>query len=141
MKGIIFPTCGINPYPDASIWIFFQFKCPPFAITPDPEFLFLSETHRNAIEKIQYGIQSRQGFMLLTGEVGTGKSTLCRAILDLLGKDAQTVYVINPSLSGQELLATILDDLGVARSGSASKKTLIDQLNAYLLSHESAPPW
>ena len=119
---------------------FFQFKCPPFAITPDPEFLFLSETHRNAIEKIQYGIQSRQGFMLLTGEVGTGKSTLCRVILDLLGEDAQTVYVINPSLSGQELLATILDDLGVARSGSASKKTLIDQLNAYLLSHESAPP-
>jgi type II secretory pathway predicted ATPase ExeA len=119
---------------------FFQFKCPPFAITPDPEFLFLSETHRNAIEKIQYGIQSRQGFMLLTGEVGTGKSTLCRVILDLLQEDAQTVYVINPSLSGQELLATILDDLGVARSGSTTKKALIDQLNAYLLSHESAGP-
>ena len=119
---------------------FFQFKCPPFAITPDPEFLFLSETHRNAIEKIQYGIQSRQGFMLLTGEVGTGKSTLCRVILDLLQEEAQTVYVINPSLSGEELLATILDDLGVVRSESASKKTLIDQLNAYLLSYASAPP-
>ena len=86
---------------------FFQFKFPPSAITPDPEFLFLSETHRNAIEKIQYGIQSRQGFMLLTGEVGTGKSTLCRVILDLLQEEAQTVYVINPSLSGEELLATI----------------------------------
>jgi type II secretory pathway predicted ATPase ExeA len=119
---------------------FFQFKCPPFAITPDPEFLFLSETHRNAIEKIQYGIQSRQGFMLLTGEVGTGKSTLCRVILDLLQEEAQTVYVINPSLSGQELLATILDDLGVVRAGDASKKTLIDQLNAYLLSNASTRP-
>ena len=119
---------------------YFQFKCPPFAITPDPEFLFLSETHRNAIEKIQYGIQSRQGFMLLTGEVGTGKSTLCRVMLDLLQADAQTVYIINPSLSGRELIATILDDLGVARSGEASKKTLIDQLNAYLLANAKTRP-
>ena len=119
---------------------YFQFKCPPFAITPDPEFLFLSETHRNAIEKIQYGIQSRQGFMLLTGEVGTGKSTLCRVMLDLLQADAQTVYIINPSLSGRELIATILDDLGVARSGEASKKTLIDQLNAYLLANARTRP-
>jgi type II secretory pathway predicted ATPase ExeA len=119
---------------------FFQFNHPPFAITPDPEFLFLAETHRNAIEKIQYGIQSRQGFMLLTGEVGTGKSTLCRVILDLLQEDAQTVYVINPSLSGRELIATILDDLGVARPGDASKKTLIDQLNTYLLARAAAQP-
>jgi general secretion pathway protein A len=119
---------------------FFQFKCLPFAITPDPEFLYLSETHRHAIEKIAYGIQSRQGFMLLTGEVGTGKSTLCRVLLDSLQNDAQTVYVINPSLSGRELLATILDDLGVARAEEASKKTLIDQLNAYLLSRSLSQP-
>jgi type II secretory pathway predicted ATPase ExeA len=135
------PPDASDPFTAGRLYMaYFQFKCPPFAITPDPEFLFLSETHRNAIEKIQYGIQSRQGFMLLTGEVGTGKSTLCRVMLDLLQADAQTVYIINPSLSGRELIATILDDLGVARSGDASKKALIDQLNTYLLSNARAQP-
>ena len=135
------PPDASDPFTPGRVYMaYFQFKCPPFAITPDPEFLFLSETHRNAIEKIQYGIQSRQGFMLLTGEVGTGKSTLCRVILDLLQADAQTVYIINPSLSGRELIATILDDLGVARSGAASKKTLIDQLNTYLLANARTQP-
>ena len=135
------PPDASDPFTPGRVYMaYFQFKCPPFAITPDPEFLFLSETHRNAIEKIQYGIQSRQGFMLLTGEVGTGKSTLCRVMLDLLQADAQTVYIINPSLSGRELIATILDDLGVARSGEASKKTLIDQLNAYLLANARTRP-
>jgi general secretion pathway protein A len=135
------PPDASDPFTPGRVYMaYFQFKCPPFAITPDPEFLFLSETHRNAIEKIQYGIQSRQGFMLLTGEVGTGKSTLCRVMLDLLQADAQTVYIINPSLSGRELIATILDDLGVARSGDASKKTLIDQLNAYLLANARTRP-
>jgi len=135
------PPDAADPFTPGRVYMaYFQFKCPPFAITPDPEFLFLSETHRNAIEKIQYGIQSRQGFMLLTGEVGTGKSTLCRVLLDLLQADAQTVYIINPSLSGRELIATILDDLGVARSGEASKKTLIDQLNAYLLANARTRP-
>jgi len=135
------PSDAADPFTPGRVYMaYFQFKCPPFAITPDPEFLFLSETHRNAIEKIQYGIQSRQGFMLLTGEVGTGKSTLCRVMLDLLQADAQTVYIINPSLSGRELIATILDDLGVARSGEASKKALIDQLNAYLLANARTRP-
>jgi general secretion pathway protein A len=135
------PPDASDPFTPGRVYMaYFQFKCPPFAITPDPEFLFVSETHRNAIEKIQYGIQSRQGFMLLTGEVGTGKSTLCRVMLDLLQADAQTVYIINPSLSGRELIATILDDLGVARSGEASKKTLIDQLNAYLLANAKTRP-
>jgi general secretion pathway protein A len=135
------PPDASDPLTPGRVYMaYFQFKCPPFAITPDPEFLFLSETHRNAIEKIQYGIQSRQGFMLLTGEVGTGKSTLCRVMLDLMQADAQTVYIINPSLSGRELIATILDDLGVARSAEASKKTLIDQLNAYLLANARTRP-
>ena len=93
---------------------FFNLKSSPFSITPDPEFLFLSETHRSVLEKIQYGIQSRMGFMLLTGEVGTGKTTLCRALLDHLQDRIRTVYVINPSLNGLELLAGILDDLGIS---------------------------
>jgi type II secretory pathway predicted ATPase ExeA/cell division septation protein DedD len=116
---------------------FFNLRSAPFSITPDPEFLFLSETHRSVIEKIQYGIQSRMGFMLLTGEVGTGKTTLCRALLDHLQGRIRTVYVINPSLSGQELLAGILDDLGIAYPAQATKKELIDRLNRFLLAKEN----
>ena len=119
---------------------FFNLKGAPFSITPDPEFLFLSETHRSVIEKIQYGIQSRMGFMLLTGEVGTGKTTLCRALLDLLQGDIRTVYVINPSLGSQELLSGILDDLGIAYPMNASKKELIDRLNRFLLANKNESP-
>lgn len=119
---------------------YFNLKSAPFSITPDPEFLFLSETHQNVIEKIQYGIQARMGFMLLTGEVGTGKTTLCRALLDHFQDTIRTVYVINPSLKGQELLAGILDDLGISYPQSSSKKELIDRLNQCLLDDETDSP-
>lgn len=113
---------------------FFNLKGVPFSITPDPDFLFLSDTHRNVLEKIEYGVESCMGFMLLTGEVGTGKSTLCRVLLDRLEDKLKTVYIINPSLSGKELVAAILDDLAVDRPGKATKKRLIDLLNGFLLS-------
>jgi general secretion pathway protein A len=119
---------------------FFNLKGSPFSITPDPEFLFLSETHRSVLEKIQYGIESRMGFMLLTGEVGTGKTTLCRTLLDHLQERIRTVYVINPSLNGLELLAGILDDLAISYPEQASKKELIDRLNRYLLENEERNP-
>ncbi len=117
---------------------FFGLTGVPFSITPDPDFLFLSDTHRSVIEKIQYGIESRMGFMLLTGEVGTGKSTLCRVLLDQLQERDKTVYLINPSLSGKELIASILDDLGVAWPPRATKKMLIDHLNRFLLSIDAS---
>jgi type II secretory pathway predicted ATPase ExeA len=119
---------------------FFNLKGAPFSITPDPEFLFLSETHRSVIEKIQYSIGTRMGFILLTGEVGTGKTTLCRALLDHFQDRAQTVYVINPSLSGHELLSGILDDLGIDHPPTSSKKELIDRLNQFLLAYEKVSP-
>ena len=119
---------------------FFKLEGAPFSITPDPDFLFLSETHRNVIEKIQYGIESRMGFMLLTGEVGTGKSTLSRVLLDQLHHQAQTVYLINPSLSAKELIAAILDDLGVTWPARATKKVLIDHLNRFLLERDHTTP-
>ena len=119
---------------------FYGLKGAPFAITPDPEFLFLSETHRNVIEKLQYAIGTRMGFMLLTGEVGTGKTTLCRALLDHMQNGPQTVYVINPALSGHELLANILDDLDITYPPQASKKELIDRLNCFLLANKDAGP-
>ena len=119
---------------------FFGFKEAPFAITPDPGFLFLSRTHQSVIEKLLYGINNRSGFVLLTGEVGTGKTTICRTILDRLEGKAETVYIINPSLSGVEILAAILDDLGVAYSAGATKKDLMDKLNTFLLGADRLKP-
>lgn len=119
---------------------FYGLKEPPFSITPDPEFLYLSHTHQSAIEKILYGMNSRMGFMLLIGEVGTGKTTICRSVLDLLNGEAETAYIINPSLSGKELISTILDDLGINYPANSTKKDLIDHLNHFLLSATNTRP-
>lgn len=119
---------------------FYELSEPPFAITPDPAFLYLSTTHQAALEKLLYGIRNRLGFLLLTGEVGTGKTTLCRHLLDLLRDEAETVYVINPALSGRELIAAILEDLGLAPEADATKKALIDRLNRYLLERTGPGP-
>lgn len=112
----------------------------PFSITPDPSFMFLSRTHQSAIEKLLYGVDNRMGFMLLTGEVGTGKTTVCRHLLDFFSQKAHTVYILNPTLSGKELLQSILDDLGLSYSPRHTKKQLIDQLNAFLLAPERERP-
>ena len=119
---------------------FYKLREMPFAITPDPAFLFLSNTHQSVIDKILHGIRSRMGFILLTGEVGTGKTTLCRSILDSLDGDAETAYIVNPSLSGRELISNILDDLGIECQPNSSKKELIDKLNLFLLSTANTRP-
>ena len=119
---------------------FYRLREPPFAITPDPEFLYLSQTHLNAIDKILYGIQSRMGVILLSGEVGTGKTTLCRVLLDRLEDQAVTVYLITPSFSGRELIAAILEDLGRPCPAAATKKDLIDALNRFLLAADPQRP-
>lgn len=130
-----------DPYRYGRIYLdFFNLNGIPFSITPDPEFFFLADAHRCVIEKIHYGIQSRMGFMLLSGEVGTGKTTLCRILLDQLQKSARSVYLINPSLSGKELIASILDDLGVSWPARSTKKDLIDHLNRFLLDQEHSQP-
>lgn len=124
-----------NPNRSQRVYMdFFGFQEPPFSLTPDPEFLFLSESHKQAIDKIRYGIQGRMGFLLLTGDVGTGKTTLCRYFLDMLQNNAETVYLINPSAVGRELIAGILDDLDLPYHPSASPKSLLDILNRFLLS-------
>lgn len=119
---------------------YYHLKEAPFSITPDPEFLYLSETHQSVMEKIHYGMESRMGFMLLTGEVGTGKTTICRALLDQLQEAAKTVYIINPSLSPEELLAAILEDLGIPIAARATKKERIDALNRFLLADDCRQP-
>jgi general secretion pathway protein A len=119
---------------------FYNLDEAPFSITPDPEYLFYSVTHQNAINKLLYGINSHMGFLLLVGEVGTGKTTICRSLLDKLADKAYTVYIINPSLSGTELLSSILDDLEIPYSKEASKKELIDALNTFFLSADNDKP-
>ncbi len=117
---------------------FYKLAESPFAITPDPDFLFNAGSHRQAIDKITYAIESRMGFVLLTGEVGTGKTTICRTLLDRLDGRAETVYIINPSVSGNELLAGILEDAHIPLEPGTSKKTLIDHLHRHLLSLDPA---
>jgi len=126
--------------PDRLYLDFYNLKEPPFSITPDPSFFYLSDTHQSVLEKILYGITSRLGFVLLIGEVGTGKTTICRCILDTLGENAKTVYIINPSLSGKEIISTILDDLGVDYQSNSTKKDLICSLNNFLLSTSQEKP-
>ena len=75
---------------------FYGLAEPPFNITPDPRYLYFSRQHREAFERVLYGITARKGFMQLTGEVGAGKSTLCRALLERLGTDYHTALVLNP---------------------------------------------
>jgi general secretion pathway protein A len=108
----------------------------PFSITPDPRFVFLSERHRDALAHLLYGVGQGGGggFVQLTGEVGTGKTTLCRLLLEQLPENTRVALVLNPKLSPVELLETICEELRLQidqRRGS--QKGLVDALNAYLL--------
>lgn len=119
---------------------FINHKEQPFSLTPDPEFLFFSDTHRSAIENILYGISRRMGLFLLIGEVGTGKTTVCRHILNTLKNNAETVYLINPYMTGKELISSILDDLGINHSRNISKKDMLRLLNHFVISLPDSKP-
>jgi general secretion pathway protein A len=109
---------------------------PPFSITPDPRFVYLSERHRDALAHLLFGIGQGGGggFVQLTGEVGTGKTTLCRLLLEQLPENTRVALVLNPRLSPVELLETICEELRIPLDGRrGSLKALVDALNAYLL--------
>ncbi len=113
---------------------FFGFKEKPFNITPDPRFLVYTQQHKTAFDDLLYGINQRVGFMELVGEVGSGKSTLCRALLAALPPSVQTALILNPCLNEGHLLRSILLDLGVsAAADSHGREEMIDVLNSYLL--------
>lgn len=108
----------------------------PFSITPDPRFVYLSERHRDALAHLLFGIGQGGGggFVQLTGEVGTGKTTLCRLLLEQLPDNVRVALVLNPRLSPPELLETICQELGIRLPARRSSlKALVDALNAYLL--------
>ncbi|NTV13229.1 MAG: AAA family ATPase [Desulfobulbaceae bacterium] len=106
----------------------------PFSIAPDPRFLYMSEQHREALAHLMYALKSEGGFVLLTGEVGAGKTTVCRCLLEQLPGDLNVAIVLNPKLTAEELLATVCDELGADYPiGTASIKVLVDAINRCLL--------
>ena len=104
----------------------------PFNITPDPRFLYYSEKHREAFDHLVYGIDQRKGFIELVGEVGAGKTTLCRAVLGALPDTIRSALVLNPAVSENQLLRAILQDFGLTPKGK-DRMGHIEQLNAFLL--------
>ena len=121
---------------------FYGLREKPFSLTPDPKFLYRSETHGGAFELLSYAISRREGFVAITGDIGTGKTTLCRAILEQLDDRTFTALVLNPFVTEEELIRQILCEFGVLSRdelkrgwlATVNKQGLIDTLNDFLLS-------
>jgi general secretion pathway protein A len=121
---------------------YFGFTEKPFSLTPDPRYLYKSESHAHAFELLQYAMKRREGFVVVTGDIGAGKTTLCRALLEQIDRRTFTALVLNPFLSEDDLLRIILQDFGVVsrdevkagRLAGVSKQELIDTLYDFLLS-------
>jgi general secretion pathway protein A len=111
----------------------------PFSIAPDPRFLFLSTRHREALAHLLYGLQGEGGFVLLSGEVGTGKTTVCRCLLEQIPAHCDVALVLNPRLSAAEMLATLCDEFHLPYpAGNTSIKVFVDVLNRFLLASNAA---
>lgn len=116
---------------------FYGLKELPFSIAPDPRYLYMSERHREALAHLLFGVNGQGGFVVLTGEVGTGKTTICRCFLNQVPKNTDVAFIINPKLSARELMASICDELNIPYAPSASIKILNDAINHYLLQAHS----
>ena len=113
---------------------YFGFKSPPFSIAPDPGYLYMSARHREALAHLLYGVNSG-GFVLLTGEVGTGKTTVLRSLLKQLPPSCDVALILNPRVNVTELLASICDEYGIScPQGNTSSKVFLDAINRHLLS-------
>ena len=111
---------------------FFGLKEKPFNVTSDPNFLFLSRVHKEAFSHLLYGIKERKGFLEITGEVGAGKTTICRALLNQLDKNTKSAFVFNSTLPELQLFQAILEDYGI-EVGRKNKVSLLKQLNNFLI--------
>ena len=113
---------------------YFGFVEAPFSIAPDPRYLYLSQRHQEALAHLLYGINGNGGFVLLTGDVGAGKTTVCRCLLEQIPPSCDVAYIFNPKLTVEELLSTICIEFGIAcPPGTPSIKMYVDCINAYLL--------
>ncbi len=117
---------------------FFGIKENPFSLTPNPRYLYMAKGHQEALAHLLYGAGEGGGFVLLTGEVGTGKTTVCRCLLEQLPAGAEVALILNPRLDEIELLANICDELGVESPQTRSLKVLVDRLNAHFLELHAA---
>ncbi len=121
---------------------FFGLRQEPFSIAPDPRYLFMSERHREALAHLVYGLSSGGGFVLLTGEIGTGKTTVCRAFLEQVPAQCRVAYIFNPRLTVAELLQTICQEFqvpaGEVPGTGEGVKGYVDALNAFLLQEHAA---
>ena len=111
---------------------FFSFSEKPFKLVPNPAYLFLSKSHEEAMAHLNYALAQGDGFVEITGEVGTGKTTLCRAFLENLDESTTAAYIFNPKLGPKQLIKTINDELGI-KYDTDNTKDLIDKLNAFLM--------
>jgi general secretion pathway protein A len=113
---------------------YFGLKEEPFSIAPDPHYIYMSQGHREALAHLLYGIERDGGFVLLSGEVGTGKTTVCRCLLDEVPETTDVAFILNPKLTAAELLATICDEFGIGYpNGNTSVKVFVSRINDYLL--------
>ncbi|QOY95695.1 AAA family ATPase [Massilia sp. UMI-21] len=116
---------------------YFHLKGAPFSIAPDPRYLFMSERHREALAHLLYGIGSGGGFVLLTGEIGAGKTTVCRCFMEQIPENCRLAYIFNPRLSVAELLQSVCDELRIDlppdTGAGLGIKGHVDAINAYLL--------
>jgi len=115
---------------------FYGLKEPPFELTPNPRFLYFSPRHREAYNHLVFGLRERKGFVQLTGEVGCGKTTICRALLRELGEDYSTALILNPWLGPNELLPAVAAEFGLS-PGTTTLDTL-HLLNNFLLTQHEA---
>ncbi len=117
---------------------FFGLKESPFSISPNPKYLYMSERHTEALAHLNYGLHDGGGFVLLTGEVGTGKTTVSRCLRQQLPADSDLALVINPTLTERELLASICDEFKLGYGPEAGIKELFDLLHHHLLANKAA---
>lgn len=111
---------------------FYGLKERPFNVTSDPAFFFSSKKHKEAISHLVYGVSQRKGIIVLTGEIGTGKTTICRFFLNHVGKNVKTAFILNPAFSETQLLESIIKDFGISPK-SKSKLDMVWELNNFLL--------
>ncbi|KAF0158498.1 MAG: proteinral secretion pathway protein A [Syntrophaceae bacterium] len=118
---------------------YFGLKDNPFKLSPEPGYLFLSEQHRDALNYLIYGIKEKKGFILISGDIGTGKTTLCRTLLNLLEDSVETALIFNTAISDVELLETVVSEFGIEiPRETGTKKAYVDALNGFLLQNFAA---
>jgi len=116
---------------------FFGFKERPFKLVPNPDYLFLSKSHEEALAHLRYAVTDGEGFVEIIGEIGTGKTMLCRTFLESLDEDTESAYIFNPRMDALDLLRAINDEFGISKDHH-SIKALIDELNAFLIEKKAA---